>query len=85
MTDPNGSLRRIEDNLTKLALEFGKFQAALSDVPQLRTDVRKLQDAETRREGALGMFSWLMKNGPGIVGMTFIFTLGALAKWVLVK
>lgn len=86
MTDPNnGTLRRIEDNVADMLGKLAKIEVTMAVVARLETDVRKLQDLELRREGAMGAFGWLVKNGPGLVGATFIFILGALAKWVLVK
>lgn len=80
MTDPNGTLRRIDDNVNGLLQRVAKIETIMNTLPGLEADVRALRDAETRRQGAVGAFSWIAKNGPSLVAATIAFIAGLFAQ-----
>jgi len=84
MTDEN-ALRRIESSISDMRERMARIETEILNVLTLRAEVRLLQDAETRRQGAIGLFGWLVKNGPGLIGATMIFIAGLLVQRGILK
>lgn len=81
----DGKLEGIKDQLAEMKTSIALLQQSSlkSDVEDLKTRLGALEASQQQQRGALGLFEWVLKNWPGIIGFFVLLAFVAREKGLI--